>query len=109
MTAFDNARFDVLEESPECSGYRLTHRSSQWLLRFICKGESHHLPIALASVFSKYTRELFMMRFNDWWVARVDGLKPTAGYHTDGMRFLEDIAGEIERHHIDRGWLVRMA
>ena len=36
----------------------------------------------------KYLREAFMHRFNNWWGPQLPGLKPTAGYYTDGMRWL---------------------
>ena len=45
------------------------------------------LPAALASMASKYLRELAMRAFNDFWCARVPGLAPTAGYPRDARRF----------------------
>ncbi len=107
MTAFEDAQLDVLEESPERSSYRLTRRPAPWAVRFVTKGEEHHLPIALASILSKYLRELFMTRFNQYWSAHVADLRPTAGYYQDGQRFLTDIAPAITRLQIDRQWLVR--
>ncbi len=107
MTAFEDAQLDVLEESPERSSYRLTRRPAPWAVRFVTKGEEHHLPIALASILSKYLRELFMARFNQYWSAHVADLRPTAGYYQDGQRFLTDIAPAITRLQIDRQWLVR--
>ncbi|MEM6312669.1 MAG: hypothetical protein AAF743_01190, partial [Planctomycetota bacterium] len=44
-----------------------------------------------ASILAKYAREALMHRFNAWWAGHVPGLKPTAGYWTDGLRFLADI------------------
>jgi ribonuclease HII len=107
MTAFDDVQLDVIEESPERSSYRLNHRPAPWMVRFVKKGESHHLPIALASIFSKYVRELFMAGFNRYWAERVSGLPPTAGYYQDALRFLADIEPVIRRDRVDRAWLVR--
>lgn len=107
MNAFTDARVEVVEESPERSSYRLTRRPAPWMIRFVQKGETHHLPIALASVMSKYLRELFMMCFNAYWSARVAGLRPTAGYYQDGQRFLADIEEVLVRDKVDRQWLVR--
>jgi len=107
MTAFDDARLEVLEESPGRSSYRLTRRPAPWVIRFVRDGETHHLPVALASIFSKYIRELFMTCLNRYWCTQVAGLRPTAGYYQDGRRFLEDIRGEIARQGVDRQWLVR--
>ncbi len=106
-TAFEEARVDVLEESPERSGYRLSRPGSPWVVRFVMKGESHHLPVALASIYSKYLRELFMICFNRYWCAQLQDLRPTAGYYKDGQRFLTDIAPLITSRKIDRQWLVR--
>ncbi|NNJ27899.1 hypothetical protein [Alienimonas chondri] len=49
-------------------------------------------PVALASLIAKFTRELLMERFNAWWADRVPGLKPTAGYPNDAVRFRDETA-----------------
>lgn len=107
MTAFEDAHLDILEESPERSSYKLTRRPAPWLIRFVKGGEEVQLPVALASVFSKYLRELFMKAFNRYWASHIADLRPTAGYYQDGQRFLEDIQVEIARQGIDREILVR--
>ena len=43
--------------------------------------------VALASIVSKTVRELWMDVFNAYWRARVPGLRPTAGYPVDAVRF----------------------
>ena len=60
-------------------------------IAFQAKGESH-LPTALASMASKYLRELAMHAFNDFWRGHVADLRPTAGYPVDAQRFKADIA-----------------
>ena len=107
MRAFPDAELDVLEESPERSSYRLGRPNAPQLVRFVMKGESHHMQIALASLFSKYLRELFMLCLNRYWAAEVADLRPTAGYYTDGKRFLADIEPALVRQKIDRRLLVR--
>ena len=109
MTAFDGVPLDVLDESPQHSAYRLRRAASPFVIRFMEKGESKQLPIALASIYSKYVRELFMACFNRYWKSQLADLKPTAGYYTDGQRFLTDIETVIARQQLDRKWLVRMA
>lgn len=108
MTAFEDARLEALEEAPERSSYRLTRPMAPWLVHFVMKGESHHLPIALASIYSKYLRELFMICFNRYWRARMPELKPTAGYTQDGRRFLADIGPLLAAGQVDQGRLVRV-
>jgi ribonuclease HII len=107
MTAFQDARLEVLEETPERSSYRLDRPDAPWLVRFEEKGESHHLPIALASIYSKYLRELVMVCFNRYWAQYVTGLRPTGGYYADGQRFLTDIKAALVAQNVDREWLVR--
>jgi hypothetical protein len=60
-------------------------------ISFQAKGEAH-LPTALASMASKYLRELAMRAFNAYWCSRVPGLPPTAGYPNDAARFKAQIA-----------------
>ncbi len=43
--------------------------------------------VALASIVSKTVREVWMDVFNAYWLVRVPGLKPTAGYPVDAARF----------------------
>ena len=74
-------------ESTEQSRYRVGHAE----VRFETKSE-RHLPVALASMVSKYLRELSMVLFNRFWTDRQPGLKPTAGYPLDASRFKADIA-----------------
>jgi len=58
---------------------------------FRMRGEEF-LPTALASMTAKYLRELAMRAFNEFWCARVPGLRPTAGYPADAPRFKQAIA-----------------
>ncbi len=50
------------------------------------------LPAALASMASKYLRELAMRAVNEFWRRRLPELQPTAGYPQDAKRFRADIA-----------------
>jgi len=76
-------------------------------LRFVTKGDGVSLATGLASMAAKLTRELFMARFNAWFLARHPGLRSTAGYVEDGRRFLADAAAVIDGEGIDRRRLVR--
>jgi hypothetical protein len=59
---------------------------------FACGAEARSLLVALASMVSKYVRELFMRRLNRYFLARCPGLRPTAGYPVDAGRFLAETA-----------------
>ena len=75
------------QEGRELSSYRVGTAD----IEFRAKAESH-LPVALASMVSKYVRELAMTLFNRFWCEQVPGLKPTAGYPVDARRFKQAIA-----------------
>lgn len=72
-----------------------------------CAGGEAALPIALASMFAKYLRELSMRAFNQFWCARVPDLRPTAGYPSDARRFKRAIAGVQAELGIDDAMLWR--
>jgi hypothetical protein len=108
MLAFADHQLDILEETPERSRYTLSsHGCGTLHLEFAQGGETAHLPIALASIYSKYLREIFMVAFNRYWQSQVQPLRRTAGYYQDGKRFLADIAPAIASLDIDRRMLVR--
>jgi ribonuclease HII len=77
-------------------------------ISFQSKGESF-LPSALASIASKYLRELAMLAFNEFWMGRLPGLRPTAGYPMDAKRFRVDVAHAKEKLGVDDNtfWRIR--
>jgi ribonuclease HII len=107
QTAFPEFALQILEESADRSAYRLESPSRVVRIEFLTKGEAQHLPIALASVYSKYVRELYMRSFNRYWSSMDAALRPTAGYHADARRWLTDAAPLIQRCGIDPRRLVR--
>ncbi len=78
-------------ESAARSSYRLRLADRQLTIRFVPKADRDDKPVALASMAAKYLRELFMEGLNAFFASRVEGLRPTAGYHGDGNRFLEEV------------------
>ncbi len=112
LTAFEDADLQVLDESDECSRYVLRFANGRAprgpvAIEFRQSGESAHLPTALASIYSKYLRELFMVALNRYWQQQVGDLRRTAGYYQDGLRFLRDIEPAIRSLDVDRRMLVR--
>ena len=92
LTEFFPGEFiQAVRESRESSIYRLTAADRPLEFRFLAKGESY-MPIALASMLSKYHRELSMIQFNAFWRSHIPDLKPTAGYPEDAKRFKQEIA-----------------
>lgn len=83
---FPDAWIEVHREGREESVYRWTAQSRRIEIQFVTQAESF-LPSALASVASKYLRELAMQAFNQFWCRHVPNLVPTAGYPADAQRF----------------------
>ena len=100
-------RLKVLEENETLSAYLLTARDREMEVRFTVGGEQRHLAVALASMVSKYVRELFMEMFNRFWQPHVPDLAPTAGYYADGRRFFGQIHPAAQRLGIDENLLIR--
>lgn len=107
MTAMPDYQLRIVEESETRSAYELTSGKRTLDIEFVVGGDGRHFPIALASMFSKYIRELYMTLLNDYWCERQTELKPTAGYYNDAVRWLEDAEPAIKRAGVDRNLLVR--
>jgi hypothetical protein len=82
------------------SRYEWGREDARVHVAFRMNGESF-LPTALASMTAKYLRELAMRAFNEFWCARVPGLRPTAGYAGDSSRFKREIADTQRQLGID--------
>jgi hypothetical protein len=87
---FPDWLIEVYSEGCDESIYRFGPPERRVDVGFRVRSEQF-LPAALASMTAKYLREVFMRAFNDFWCARVPGLRPTAGYPTDSHRFKADI------------------
>jgi ribonuclease HII len=101
------AQIQVLAETPELSRYRLNIDGAFSTITFASKSDEKHLPVALASMVAKYTRELKMVRFNKFFSNLMPELKPTAGYVQDGRRFLKEIEPLLVKKGIKHELLVR--
>ncbi len=107
LRGFEDRRLRVIEEGDTRSAYELVDGRGRWQVQFEEGGESLHLPTALASMVSKYLRELFMECFNEYWSRHAPAVKPTAGYYKDGLRFINDIGVHVQALGVDRRMLVR--
>lgn len=106
QTVFPEYLVEIVREGRDTSVYRWGPKHRRIEIRFTAKGESF-LPTALASMASKYLRELAMKAFNDYWLSHVPDLKPTAGYPVDAKRFKADIETTQKRLDIDNRVLWR--
>lgn len=110
------ARVRPLFERDEHSAYLLDETGAEaarsWEPRrmrvdFRAKGEEACFAVALSSCLAKYVRELVMEGFNAFFGGQQADLRPTAGYTTDGRRWLADAEALLRRMAVDRDALVR--
>ncbi len=107
LRSFGQMELQIVEESERRSPYVLRGRSRSVHLSFEIGADERHLPVSLASMVSKYIRELLMECMNGYFAAMNPDLKPTAGYWTDGLRFLADLQRCVPDLQIDRQRFVR--
>jgi len=87
----------TVQEGLARSTYRVHGLGRAIHLTFQPRADAEHLCVALASMASKYLREVLMLEFNRFWQELVADLKPTAGYPVDAARFLLAIRPAIEK------------
>jgi len=96
--AFPQAFITIVDESDTLSAYHIESKPENKSIRvsFEVESEQRHMPTALASMAAKLTRELLMDRFNAYFTHHFPDIKPTAGYATDGKRFLEEVTPRLD-------------
>ncbi|MEN6450223.1 MAG: hypothetical protein ABFC96_07015 [Thermoguttaceae bacterium] len=97
---FPDSFIEVHGEGGPRSTYRFGPADRRIQFTFRVRAEAC-LPAALASMASKYLRELAMRAFNDYWRGHLPGLEPTAGYPVDAKRFRAAIAQKQRQLKID--------
>jgi len=107
LRSFAPMELSIDHESERRSAYTLRRGSRCVHLSFEVGADDHHMPVSLASMVSKYLRELLMDSVNRYFASRNPDLKPTAGYWTDGLRFLNDVRTSLPDLQIDNHQLVR--
>jgi len=105
---FEGCKFRVIEESDTFSSYQVQDAERWAELSFLVDAEDRQLPVALASMLSKYLRELLMDLFNRFWLLHVPQVRPTAGYYEDGRRFYEEIRPAMRTLGLDERLVYRM-
>lgn len=111
------ASVELVRESPEHAEYRVVERAPggararsdgrRMRVTFAEKAERRSFAVALASCVAKYARETAMDQFNAYFGALQPGLRPTAGYRSDGWRWLAEARPALERAAIEERVLVR--
>ena len=94
--------FRVISESALSSCYATECYGVPTSIRFQVEGDSLFAPAA-SSIVAKWMRETLMQRLNRYWQMIVgEGLKPTAGYAVDAVRFAKDIGPWVSKLAIDK-------
>ena len=104
---FGNTEMKILCESPADSSYEMRAGGKSMRLHFAVGADERFLPVSLASMISKYLRELLVQNMNRYFVGFHPDLRPTAGYWKDGLRFIEDVKTNIPQLEVDMDRLVR--
>jgi hypothetical protein len=81
----------AVEEGRQRSEYQVLGLKREIRLSFRPRADATQFCVALASMCSKYLREVLMLEFNQYWQGHVPGIKPTAGYPGDSARFFDQI------------------
>jgi len=107
LRMFPEINLRIIAESPQSSSYELQKDGKSMRLHFVVDADEKFLPVSLASMVSKYLRELFMLSINRYFALLCPDLKPTAGYWTDGLRFVSELKTKLPDLEYDAGLLIR--
>jgi hypothetical protein len=114
---FPGSSLAILDETSERSGYRISESSRaagdreqrQMTVWFEVGAEEGHLPVALASMIAKYSREALMARLQRWFTHMAPHIEPTAGYGSDAKRFWTQIQPLLAGWGVDESTIRRMS
>ena len=107
LRSFAGMDLRIVSEGAEASTYEMRAGGRTVRLSFEVGADDLYLPVSLASMVSKYLRELLMDCMNEYFVAMNADLKPTAGYWTDGLRFVAELRKCLPQLEVDNHKLIR--
>ncbi len=103
---FPHMELCVLRQDEKCSSYELVGDKTL-RVHFAIKADTRFLPVSLASMTSKYVREVMMESINRYFLRFCPEIKPTAGYWQDGQRFIKDVESKLAHLKYDSEKLIR--
>ncbi|MEM9348534.1 MAG: hypothetical protein AAGB26_18345 [Planctomycetota bacterium] len=106
---FERSTINVLAELKKSSVYEIISGQKKLFISFNVGAEEQHLPVALASMNAKFTRELLMRRFNRYFLGISPETAPTAGYGSDANRWRDEVLPDLESAGIGHVRLRRQA
>jgi ribonuclease HII len=104
---FPDMELKILCESSATSSYELEADGRQMRLHFVVGADQRFFPVSLASMVSKYLRELLVDNINRYFAGFLSDLRPTAGYWKDGLRFVDDLKRNVPHVRFDSSQLIR--
>ncbi len=104
---FPDFELTVIDENTNCSSYEMKLGNRKMRIHFAVGADERFMPVALASMTSKYLRELLVERINEFFIGHYPTLKPTAGYWQDGQRFIAELEKNNTHLEYDRNMLIR--
>lgn len=107
LRMFENVNLKILNETQTASSYELRETGRCMRLHFVVGADDRFLAVSLASMASKYIRELLVGSINRYFAGFGTELKPTAGYWKDGLRFIEDIRKNLPHVTFNSEQLIR--
>jgi len=108
LRMFPEFSLSVIRQDATMSSYEMVRSGRGMRIHFCIKADSKYLTVALASMVSKYLREVMMESLNRHFCEFFTDLKPTAGYWQDGQRFIEDLSTRLSPDQFDKQKLVRI-
>ena len=97
----------IIKEGQNRSSYELAADSRRVRVHFVVGADGRFLPVSLASMASKYIREVLVDNINHYFIGFNESVRPTAGYWKDGLRFIQDIKTRIPDVSFDANQLIR--
>jgi ribonuclease HII len=108
LRMFPDFSLSVLRQDDNMSSYEMSRAGKTMRIHFCMKADAKYLGVSLASMVSKYLREVMMEAFNAFFCGLCSGLKPTAGYWQDGQRFLKDLSNLLPQYQYDPRKIARI-
>ncbi|MCI0499722.1 MAG: hypothetical protein L0Y36_08605 [Planctomycetales bacterium] len=108
LRMFPGFALSVLRQDDKMSSYELSRSGKTMRIHFCMKADANYLGVSLASMVSKYLREVMMEAFNVYFCGLCSSLKPTAGYWQDGQRFLKDLSTLLPEYQYDTRKMARI-
>jgi ribonuclease HII len=104
---FPDYDMTILLENENLSSYQMRAGDRKLRVHFVVRADGKCMPVSLASMLSKYVRELLIMNLNAFFIDMCKEIKPTAGYWQDGTRFINEVKARLPKLKINEHQFIR--